>query len=112
KLMQARLGGQRLEHILKFGETRDFAGPTADYSLTLLPAGHIFGSAMSLITSGGESLLYTGDFKLRHGLSAGPCEPRHADVLIMESTYGRAQYRFPPTQEVIAGVVAFCKEAL
>jgi len=112
KLMQARLGGARVEHVLNFGETRDFAGAAADYSLTLLPAGHIFGSAMSLIEAQRESLLYTGDFKLRRGLSAEPCEPRHADILIMETTYGRPAYRFPPTEEVIAGVVRFCKEAL
>src|SRR5438132_9747284 len=56
RLMQARLGGQRLEHLLKFGETREFASLKADFSLTLLPAGHIFGSAMSLIVSVGESV--------------------------------------------------------
>jgi len=112
ELMQARLGGRRTEQILGFGETRLFQAPELDYHITLLPAGHIFGSAMSLISTDEASLLYTGDFKLRRGLSAEPCEPRHADTLIMETTYGRPQYRFPPTAEVIAGVVRFCKEAL
>src|SRR6185503_10326596 len=35
-----------------------------------------------------------------------------ADALIMETTYGRPQYRFPPAEEVMRGVVRFCKEAL
>jgi DNA ligase-1 len=39
---------------------------------------------MSLLECDSESVLYTGDFKLRCGLSAEPCEPRHANVLIME----------------------------
>jgi DNA ligase-1 len=112
KLMQARLPGARLEHIVPFREKRTFSHGSRNFDLTLLPAGHIFGSAMSLIEVSGKTLLYTGDFKLRRGLSAEPCEPQHADVLIMETTYGRAQYRFPPTADVIAGVVRFCKQAL
>jgi DNA ligase-1 len=111
-LMQARLGGKRLEHRLAFGETRLFENATRPYRLTLLPAGHIFGSAMALIEAEGQSLLYTGDFKLRHSLSAEPCEPRPADILIMETTYGRPEYRFPPTDEVLRAVVRFCYEAL
>jgi DNA ligase-1 len=67
---------------------------------------------MSLLERGGESLLYTGDFKLRRGLSAEPCQPAHADTLIMETTYGRPRYRFPPTEDVVRGMVRFCREAL
>ena len=51
---------------------------------------------MSLIEAADETLLYTGDFKLRRSLSAEPCEPRRADILIMETTFGRPQYVFPP----------------
>src|SRR5438874_4472040 len=128
RFMQARLHGsfkgdsltpdggegapRAIEHRLRFGERRRFQGPESSFDITLLPAGHIFGSAMSLIEAEGESLLYTGDFKLRRGLSAEACEPRKADFLIMETTYGRPEYRFPPTEEVIAGVVRFCREAL
>jgi len=113
KLMQARVPGVRLEHTLEFGETRRLeTSRGVPFSITLLPAGHIFGSAMSLIESSGETLLYTGDFKLRRSLSAELCEPRHADILIMETTYGRPQYVFPPTDAVIQGVIRFCREAL
>jgi DNA ligase-1 len=56
--------------------------------------------------------LYTGDFKLRRGLSAEACEPRRADILIMETTFGRPQYVFPPTNEVLQSVLRFCREAL
>ena len=111
KLMRARLSGDRLEQTLAFGQTARFEHDGLSYSLTLLPAGHIFGSAMALIEASGSSLLYTGDFKLRRGLSAEPCEPRPADILVMETTYGRGQYRFPPTSEVLQGVIRFCLEA-
>lgn len=112
RLMAARLGGQRIEHALAFHEPRTFRRGDDEFRITLFPAGHIFGSAMSLIEAGGESLLFTGDFKLRRGLSAEACQPVHANVLIMETTYGRPQYRFPSTEDVMRGVVRFCREAL
>src|SRR4051794_12421996 len=39
----------------------------ADTKLTLLPAGHILGSAMLHVARGEQTFLYTGDFKLRSG---------------------------------------------
>ncbi len=112
RLMRARLSGERLEHVLPFHQPTAFAGQEVPCQLTLLPAGHILGSAMAYLEAEGESLLYTGDFKLRPGLSAEPCEPRPADVLIMETTFGRPEYRFPPTPDVLQGVIRFCREAL
>src|SRR5215470_15463065 len=61
RLLQARMPGTRIEHALPFGEQRH----VHDVDLTLLPAGHIFGSAQLFLTSNDETLLYTGDFKLR-----------------------------------------------
>jgi DNA ligase-1 len=112
QLMRARIPDPRKEVTLQFGETRRFESGSEVFDLTLLPAGHIFGSAMALVEAEGQKLLYTGDFKLRRGLSAEPCEPRPADILIMETTFGRPQYLFPPTEEVLRGVVRFCREAL
>src|SRR5688500_1453692 len=112
QLMRARMSGEWTEHVIPFHKPWHFAGGEQPCDITLLPAGHIFGSAMSWIKAGPETLLYTGDFKLRSGLSAEKCEPRHADILIMETTYGRPHYQFPPTEEVIKGVIRFCREAL
>ncbi|MBM3840332.1 MAG: ATP-dependent DNA ligase [Verrucomicrobia bacterium] len=112
RLMRARLSGEWQEHLLGFGEQARFEKASTPFALTLLSAGHIFGSAMAWIEAQGGTLLYTGDFKLRPGLSAEPCQPRTADVLIMETTYGRPQYRFPPATDVLKGVVRFCREAL
>jgi DNA ligase-1 len=108
RLMQARLPGARTEDILPFGERRTVRG----VDLMLLPAGHIFGSAQFFLFSGGTTLLYTGDFKLRPGKSAEQAEWRQADILIMETTFGLSRYRFPPTEQVIDQVVAFCRETI
>src|SRR5262245_27386389 len=70
KLMRARVNGEWVEHVLPFGRADEFSNSGADpFKITLLPAGHIFGSAMSFVEAEGQSLLYTGDFKLRRGLS-------------------------------------------
>ena len=108
RLMQARMPGKRHEHILPFGQRQSVQG----VDVTLLPAGHIFGSAQILIETEADSLLYTGDFKLRPGRSAEPTEWKQANTLIMETTYGLPRYRLPPTEQVIEQIVAFCREAL
>src|ERR1700730_14985803 len=108
RLMQARLPGTRIEHVLPFGERRT----VHDLNVMLLPAGHIFGSAQFFLFAEKETLLYTGDFKLRPGKSAEPAQWRQADTLIMETTFGRPRYRFPPTEQVVDQVVAFWRETL
>jgi DNA ligase-1 len=107
-LMQTRLPGKRTEHILPFAEDRTVRG----VNVTLLPAGHIFGSAQLFLSAKNETLLYTGDFKLRPGKSAEPAQWRGADTLIMETTFGLPRYHFPPTEQVIDQIVAFCREAI
>ena len=108
RLMQSRLPGPRTEHILPFGDRRMVHG----LDLMLLPAGHIFGSAQCFLSARNETLLYTGDFKLRPGKSAEQAEWRHADTLIMETTFGLPRYRFPPTEEVVDEIVAFCRATI
>jgi DNA ligase-1 len=108
RLMQSRLPRVRTEHVLPFGERRTVRG----FDLMLLPAGHIFGSAQCFLFTGDETLLYTGDFKLRPGKSAEQAEWREADTLIMETTFGLPRYRFPPTEWVIEQIVDFCRETI
>jgi DNA ligase-1 len=108
RLLHARMPGERKEHVVPFGQKHTVRGVT----FTLLPAGHIFGSAQILVESESESLLYTGDFKLRHGRSAEPAQWRQADTLIMETTYGLPRYRLPPTEQVVNQIVAFCHETI
>ncbi len=78
RLLKSRLPGRRIEHILPFGEKRRVHG----LDLMLLPAGHIFGSAQCFLFLGNETLLYTGDFKLRPGKSAEQVQWREAGETI------------------------------
>ena len=108
RLMRARLPGSRIEHSLPFGERRSIRG----IDVMLIPAGHIFGSAQCLVYVGEDSLMYSGDFKLRPGVSAEKAELRHAYTLVMETTFGVPGYLFPPTKEVIDQMVGFCSETI
>lgn len=80
--------------------------------LTLFPAGHILGSAQALVEWEGTRLLYSGDFKLRPGRSAEPIQVPRADVVIMETTFGRPRYRFPDSALVIEQIREFCRATL
>ncbi len=78
----------------------------------LLPAGHILGSAMLHVRRGEQSLLYTGDFRLRTCEIVPSAQVRQADVLVMESTYGLPFFRFPPREQVIAELLEIVERAL
>ena len=76
--------------------TYDDSAPGVD----LFPAGHIVGSRAARIESDGRRYLYTGDVSTRDRLSLSGFEPVDADVLVVESTYGRPEYRFPDQREL------------
>lgn len=95
-------------HHLDFGQEQDFDG----WTLTLLPAGHVHGAAQALIRHGNHTLLYSGDFKLKPSLSADQAATPPADTLIMETTFGRPHFRFPPAEQVTEQIAAFCRLAL
>ena len=110
-LMRERLPGNRREHIAPFGDPFELAC-LPGLVLRLLSAGHIFGSAQLHLESEAGSFLYSGDFKLQPGLSAEAAECRHAETLVMETTFGLPRYRFSPPAAVIRDVLAFCHQAL
>lgn len=97
-LMRHRLGRRGKCRPLQFGQRAEFPG----FAITLYPAGHVLGSAQALIEVDGERLLYSGDFKLRSSRSVEATEVPEADVVVMETTFGKPGYVFPPTEEIIA----------
>jgi len=84
------------------------------FKIQLLPAGHITGSAMIHVTrkSDGATLLYTGDFKTRAGLTAEAAEFKAADIFITETTFGLPKYVFPPESEIQAQIISFVRSSL
>jgi Cft2 family RNA processing exonuclease len=82
-----------------------------DTTIQLLPAGHVLGSAMLHLTRPEGTLLYTGDFKLRPSTTVEKAEPKPADYLVMESTYGLPHFRFPHWKTVADELIEIVENA-
>ncbi len=67
---------------------------TDNISLTTLNAGHILGSSMFYFENKQESVLYTGDFNSKPSLLLKSAKPINADILILETTFGRPEFKF------------------
>ncbi|MFB6353689.1 MAG: mRNA cleavage and polyadenylation specificity factor-like protein [Halobacteriales archaeon] len=83
---------------------------TSASGVSLRPAGHVPGSRAALI-EGDRRVLYTGDVSTRDRGPRRGFEPVGADVLVVEATYGRPDYRFPPQAVVEARVRDFVADA-
>ena len=88
---------------LAYGEPLD----TPHYAITLHPAGHCLGSAQTLVTrrADGHRLLYTGDLRMQPSPLNAPAAVIPCDTLVIESTYGKPEYVFPPQDDTIANAV-------
>lgn len=75
-------------------------------AVDLVNAGHIAGSRAVHVTDQqtGRTYLYTGDCCTRDRFYLDGFVPMAADVLIIESTYGKPTYRFPPTDVVVSKI--------
>ncbi|GAC1441965.1 MAG: ligase-associated DNA damage response exonuclease [Vulcanimicrobiaceae bacterium] len=95
-------------------ETHAFNEPwrEGDHELTLFSAGHVLGSAQLLIEGTKGRFVYTGDFKLEPSFTAEEPEVKRCDTVLMECTYGKPQYVFPPRAEIAGEMVAWARRAL
>jgi len=106
RLYEHRFGKAKF-NILEYNRPKRLKGVKVE----LFPSGHILGGAQILIEKDGTRIVYTGDFKLRKGLTVKKAEIKTCDILIMESTFGLPQYVFPHPREVHARMTEFVEEA-
>ena len=82
-------------------------------TLELFSAGHVLGSAQLRITlEDGRTLGYSGDLCTDTPHAAEQAEVMACDTLVLESTFGRPRYVFPPKEETLAAIRRFCDDAL
>ncbi|GAB7006657.1 MBL fold metallo-hydrolase [Nocardioides sp. AN3] len=78
---------------IPFREPHDLGEGT---HVTLMPAGHILGSAVAVLEVGGERVVFSGDLgRAGHPLLAPPAPPPAAATLVLESTYGDRRHPEP-----------------
>jgi putative mRNA 3-end processing factor len=98
--MQARYGDgfAGAAEAVRYGQTieRDGVG------ITLVPAGHVLGSAQAVIRCKGLTIVVSGDYKRRRDPTCPPFEPVKCDVFVTEATFGLPVFCFPDAGEEIA----------
>ncbi len=69
--------------------------------LTLVPAGHILGSAQIVAEHGDHRVVISGDYKRTFDPTCAPFEVVTADVFVTEATFALPVFRWPePRQEI------------
>jgi putative mRNA 3-end processing factor len=102
-IMHERYGDIGHAQALAYGECVALGG---GMQATLLPAGHVLGSAQILLEYRGERVIVTGDFKRRADPTCAPFVAAPCDVLITEATFGLPVFRHPPIGDEIAKLLA------
>jgi len=96
---------------VRYGE--DFAGQTQALAygeritrdgveVTLVPAGHVLGSAQAVVRWKGLTVVVSGDYKRRRDPTCAPFEPVPCDVFVSEATFGLPAFRHPPAEHEVA----------
>ncbi len=82
--------------------------------IELLPAGHILGSRQlyAYDQDSGISYLYSGDFQMQKSMAAEKIKTKHADVLIIDSTYPDPQVSFGYKEDIISSIEDWVAESL
>ena len=95
EVLKIRRGGNGQP--LPYGKEIELNG----FRVVLKDAGHVFGSAMIRV----DDLLYTGDFNPEGGATCGKARPEFVQSLIVDATYGRPGFNFPPKHDVEADLL-------
>jgi metallo-beta-lactamase family protein len=91
-----------LLHAVEYGKPTSVGGTM---TVTLQPAGHILGSAVTLLDLGDHRLAFSGDLgRPGHPLLLPPPPPPAVDTLVLESTYGNRRHP-DPDPEVLADAI-------
>ena len=73
-----------------------------EVEVTLVPAGHVLGSAQAVVRWKGLTMVVSGDYKRRRDPTCPPFEPTPCDVFITEATFGLPVFRHPDDKDEIA----------
>lgn len=72
-----------------------------EVALSLVPAGHVLGSAQAVIDYRGCRAVVSGDYKRRPDPTCAPFEPQRCDLFVTEATFGLPVFRHPPDSHEI-----------
>ena len=107
-IMEARygLGYAGAVRPLAYGEAVSRDG----VELSLVPAGHVLGSAQVVVRHRGLTLVVSGDYKRRRDPTCAPFEPVPCDVFVTEATFGLPVFRHPSDAGEIEKLLASVRQ--
>ncbi|WP_332773766.1 ligase-associated DNA damage response exonuclease [Phenylobacterium sp.] len=73
-----------------------------EVEVSLVPAGHVLGSAQAVVRWKGLTMVVSGDYKRRRDPTCRAFEPVPCDVFISEATFGLPVFRHPDDKGEIA----------
>jgi len=99
EIMRARYGDDFTGRAqpLAYGETITRDG----VEVSLVPAGHVLGSAQAVVRWKGITIVVSGDYKRRRDPTCAPFQPVPCDVFVSEATFGLPVFCFPDDREEI-----------
>ena len=92
--MRARMGADRAgntQQALGWGEVIRIG----DVRVSLVPAGHVLGSAQVVLEYAGSRVVVSGDYKRRPDPTCDGFEPVPCDVFVTEATFALPVFRHP-----------------
>ena len=100
--------------VMKDASMAEYGEPfNADFRVSFHHAGHVLGSAVTLIEHENHKVAYTGDICMRKTRILDPCiRHLHADTLVMESTYGSKEDILPSYKESYQKIITIIRETL
>jgi putative mRNA 3-end processing factor len=73
--------------------------------VSLVPAGHVLGSAQAVVRWKGMTIVVSGDYKRRRDPTCPAFEPVPCDVFVTEATFGLPVFRHPDDRGEVAALL-------
>jgi putative mRNA 3-end processing factor len=73
--------------------------------VSLVPAGHVLGSAQAVVRWKGMTIVVSGDYKRRRDPTCPAFEPVPCDVFVTEATFGLPVFRHPDDRREVAALL-------
>jgi len=99
-IMRTRLGDQAGGGLQPLPYHQPIA--VGEVTVTLVPAGHVLGSAQVVLDWRGSRVVVSGDYKRTPDPTCAPFEPVACDAFITEATFGLPVFRHPPPAAEVA----------
>ena len=101
-IMETRYGQQPGGVGVQYGESVRLG----EVDISFVPAGHVLGSAQSVLEHAGERIVVSGDYKRRPDPTCARFEPVPCDIFVTEATFGLPVFRHPPTHDEMDKLLA------